>query len=224
MKTFILIIKNVLVLSAVLTIVTGCASGKPTVKRFELESENSVVTLEHKGTGLGVTKLPAWLSEYFERGVPGVEALADYQGKYCIVGDERGPELEEVLVRANSFNTQQQIGAQISTSIASVFKANESKVPDEASSRKYSNALNTLVNASYTGARKEGDWWLKQRISESGAVDEIRFTAYVLYSIDRKMLDTQIANQITRMKDGTPGLDEAFDAIVAEVLTKGLDW
>jgi hypothetical protein len=213
------------VVFAVATVFSSCnSSGKPSASRMKFDSENSAVTLEHKGTAMGIDKAPVWLSEYFDRGIPGIEALADYKGKYCFVGEERGPGLEEVLVRANSFNTQQQIGARISTSIASVFKAHESKNPDDDSSRKYSNALNTLVNASYTGASKEGDWWLKQRISEAGKDDEIRYTAYVLYSIDRKLLDRQIAVTLESRKNGDPNLDAAFDVVIAQVLDSGLSW
>jgi hypothetical protein len=223
----------VVLLAAVAAIVVfaGCASAPktvaqgPTAPRIELDSQDKVVTLEHKGTGLGVEKLPAWMSEYTDRGVPGVEALADYKGKYCIVADERGTELQQLLTWVNNFNAQQQIGAQISTRVASVFKANESKLPDSAdSTRKYSNAINTLVSSTYSGARKESDWWIKQRISESGKPDEIRYTAYVLYSIDRKLLDDQIATGIKKIKDGTPGLDAAFDAVTEQILVNGLEW
>jgi hypothetical protein len=206
-------------------ILVGCNTTGAKAKRIELDSQDKVVTLEHKGTGLGQDKLPQWLVEYMDRGVPGVEGLTDYKGRYCIVADERGPELQQLLTWVNNFNAQQQIGAQISTRVASVFKANENKVADSADSqRKYSNAINTLVSATYSGARKESDWWIKQRITEKGKDDEIRHTAYVLYSIDRKILDDQIVNAIAKIKDGTPDLDAAFDSITAQILESGLQW
>jgi hypothetical protein len=204
----------------------SCAStGGGKAERIELDSRDKVVTLEHKGTGLGVDKLPQWLAEYMDRGVRGVEDLADYQGKYCIVAYELGTELQQLITWTNNFNAQQQIAEQISTRVASVFKANESKVPDgDDSTRKYSNAINTLVSASYSGARQESDWWVKQRISEPGKSNEIRYTAYVLYSIDRKLLDKQIADAISKNKDGNPELDAAFDAVTAQILDSGLQW
>ncbi|GHT61202.1 hypothetical protein FACS1894109_19580 [Spirochaetia bacterium] len=214
-----------LAITAAMGIFLSCASNDGArAERIELDSKGKAVTLEHKGTGLGVDKLPQWLAEYMDRGVRGVEDLADYQGKYCIVAFEQGPELQAVLTWTNNFNAQQQIAQQISTSAASVFKANESKVPDgDDSQRKYSNAINTLVSASYSGARQEGDWWVKQRISE-GKNNETRYTAYVLYSIDRKVLDKQIADAISKNKDGSPGLDAAFDAVTAQILSSGLQW
>jgi hypothetical protein len=220
--------QKMMVLLAVIAamVFLSCASeGKPKADRITLESTAKVETLEHKGTGLGVDKLPQWLAEYMDRGVPGVEALADFKGKYCIVADERGPELQQLLTWVNNFNAQQQLGAQIETRVASVFKANESKLPDNADSqRKYSNAINTRVSATYSGARKEGDWWVKQRITDKGKSDEIRYTAYVLYSIDQKILDQQIADSIVKIKEGSPGLDAAFDAVTAQILESGLQW
>ncbi|GHT83072.1 hypothetical protein FACS1894137_03280 [Spirochaetia bacterium] len=225
-------IRLVLVLltaAAAATVFLSCGStpdaGKGTAERIELESKGKVVTLEHKGTGLGVTKLPQWLAEYLDRGVPGIEALTDYKDKYCIVADELGPDLQPVLTWVNNFNAQQQIGAQISTRVASVFKANENKVPDnDDATRKYSNAINTLVSSSYSGARKESDWWIKQRVSEPRKPDEIRYTAYVLYSIDKKLLNEQVVNGIDKIKSGTPGLDAAFDAVTEQILANGLEW
>jgi hypothetical protein len=218
-----------LVAVALIGIFSSCKSapapGQPTVARIELDSKDKVVTLEHKGTSLGIDKLPQWLAEYMDRGVPGVEALADYKGKYCVIADERGTELQQLLTWVNNFNAQQQVAAQISTRVASVFKANESKLPDNADSqRKYSNAINTLVSSTYSGARKESDWWVKQRITESGRDDEVRYTAYVLYSIDQKILDTQIADAIAKNKDGNPELDAAFDSVTSQILESGLQW
>ena len=215
-----------LAVSAAMGIFLSCASTGDGAKaeRIELDSKGKVVTLDHKGTGLGIDKLPQWLAEYMDRGVRGVEDLTDYQGKYCIVAFEQGTELQSVLTWTNNFNAQQQIAEQISTSVASVFKANESKVPgNDDSQRKYSNAIKTLVSASYSGARQEGDWWVKQRISE-GRNDETRYTAYVLYSIDRKILDKQIADAINKNKDGSPELDAALDAVTAQILESGLQW
>ncbi|GHV36883.1 hypothetical protein AGMMS50268_11890 [Spirochaetia bacterium] len=226
MKSVKQMVMVLLTAAAVIGAFSGCKSTDgATADRITLKSSANVQTIEHKGTALGVNTLPQWLAEWTDRGIPGVESLADYKGKYCIVADERGTELQQLLTWVNNFNAQQQIGAQIETRVASVFKANESKVPESADSqRKYSNAINTLVSATYTGARKESDWWVHQRIVEKGKPDEIRYTAYVLYSIDRKILDEQIAASIAKIKDGTPELDRLFDEITAQILESGLQW
>ena len=223
--------KNVLfgltaVVAAVM-VLTACATTKDEGRadRITLSSSATTKTVEHKGTGYGIDDLPQWISEYLDRGVPGVESLADYKGKYCIVAEEQGPALQQLLTWVNNFNAQQQIGATINTRVASVFKANESLVPDNADSqRAYSNAINTLITATYTGARKEADWWLKQVVSNKGEPDETRYRAIALYSIDRDILDNQIAARIEELKAGNSELDAAFNAISISILERGLEW
>jgi hypothetical protein len=207
-------------------VMTACATktGEP-AERISLSSAANVTTIEHKGTAIGTERLPQWIADYYDRGLPGVENLADYKGKYCIVAQEYGSELQPLLTWVNNFNAQQQIGATIETRVVSVFKANESKVPDNADSqRKYSNSINSLITGTYTGARKESDWWIKQLITAKGQPDEIRYTALALYTIDQKLLDNQIAAKIEELKAGNSDLSDAFDSVSTQILERGLDW
>jgi hypothetical protein len=207
-------------------VLAGCASGGGSKSE---KGEYKPVLLEHKGSVLDKPVVP-WLDAYLERSVPGVEAMSDYSGKYCIVADEMAEGdnlrvLQQLLTWVNNFNAQQQIGAQISTRVASSFKANENKIPDnEETRRKFSNAINTLVSATYSGARKEGDWWIKQRIQKNKQESEIRYSVYVLYSISKETLNEQIVSNVAKIKRENPGLDAAFDAITATILEKGMEW
>jgi hypothetical protein len=204
----------------------ACASSREAKQpdRISLTSSGKVEIIEHKGTQYGQSELPQWVASYIDRGLPAVEALPDYKGKYCIIAEEYGPALQQLMTWVNNFNAQQQIGAQISTRVASTFKANENKLPDnDDSKRKYSNAINTLVAASYSGARKESDWWTHQRVTQGKESTE-RYSAIVLYSIDKKILDDQIKAQVSKLKDGTPALDSILDEITGKILEDGLDW
>jgi hypothetical protein len=125
----------------------------------------------------------------------------------------------------SNFNAQQQLGALIETRVVSVFKANESKVPDNADSlRKYSNSINTLIAGTFTGARKVDDWWFKQLIKTKGQPDEVRYTALALYTIDRQVLDSQITAKIEELKAGNSDLAAAFDSVSTQILERGLEW
>jgi hypothetical protein len=204
---------------------SGCASSADR-QRIKLQSEVQTVTVEHKGTGLGIDQLPLWITAYMNSGASAVEALPDYKNVYAIVAEENGPSLQPLLTWVNNFNAQQQIGAMINTRVASIFKANESKLPDsDEAIRTYDNAINTLVATSYTGARKDSDWWIKQRISEKDKEEpETRYRAMVLYIIDKKVLNEQIAQQLTQLGEGNPDLADAFNAVTTQILEKGLDW
>jgi hypothetical protein len=206
-------------------VMTACATNTGAqAERISLSSTANVTTLEHKGTAIGMDP-PQWIADYYDRGLPGVEGLTDFKGKYCIVAEEYGTERQPLMTWVNNFNAQQQIGGMIETRVVSVFKANESKVPDNADSqRKYSNSINTLITGTYTGARKEGDWWIKERIKTKGQPDEIRYTALALYTIDRQVLDSQIAAKIEELKAGNSDLAAAFDSVSTQILERGLEW
>jgi len=212
----------------VIVVFAGCNSSAKPAPGIKLDSTAKVETVEHKGTAFGIKDIPPWLSEFIQRnGVRSVEDLPDYKGKYVIIGQANGAGLQQVETWAKNFDAQQQIGATIETRVASVFKAHENLLPGDADAkRKYDNAINTLVRATYTGARQEADWWIHQKITEKGKKEaETRYTSYVLYTIDRSVLDQQIRDQIKKIRDGeSKELNAAFDAVTAQLLERGLNW
>jgi hypothetical protein len=212
----------------VIVVFAGCASKGDVAPDIKMESTAKVETVEHKGTAFGITAIPPWLSTFIQRnGIRSVEELPEYKGKYVIIGQANGAGLQQVETWAKNFDAQQQVGATIESRVASVFKAHENLLPGDAEAkRKYDNAINTLVRATYTGARQEADWWLHQKITEKGKKEsETRYTSYVLYTIDRSVLDQQIRDQIKKIKDGeSKELNAAFDAVTAQLLTRGLEW
>jgi hypothetical protein len=211
----------------VITVFAGCKSSAKPAPGIKLDSKAKVETLEHKGTSFGIKEVPPWLSEYIQRnGTRSVEELPDYKGKYVIVGEANGAGLQQVETWAKNFDAQQQIGITIETRVASVFKAHENLLPGDADAkRRYDNAINTLIKATYTGAKQESDWWLHPKVTEKGKEPETRYTSYVLYTIDKSVLDQQIRDQIKKIRDGeNPERDALFDAVTAQQQKKGLEW
>jgi len=212
----------------VIVVFAGCKSSAKAAPGIKLDSTAKVETIEHKGTAFGIAAIPPWLSEFIQRnGTRSVEELPDYKGKYVIIGQASGAGLQQVETWAKNFDAQQQIGATIETRVASVFKAHENLLPgSDDAKRKYDNAINTLVKATYTGAKQEADWWLHQKITEKGKKEsEERYTSYVLYTIDRPVLDQQVRDQIKKIRDGeSPELNLFFDAVTAQLLSNGLEW
>ena len=220
-------VKVLFALCMVIAVLAGCKStAQTTAPSISLDSTASVEIIEHKGTSLGISTVPPWLSEYmFGNGTRSVEALPAYKDMYVIVGSANGPTLQQVETWAKNFDAQQQIGATINTRVASVFKAHENLLPDDDNARRrYDNALNTLVTATYTGARQESDWWTHVKVTERGKEPEIRYTSYVIYTIPQRILDDQIRSQIVKLKDENPELTAAFDAVTAQLLERGLEW
>jgi hypothetical protein len=224
-------VKSLVVLSAMVAAITmffGCASNKGPIGsdgKIALESEASVITIEHKGTGVGMNP-PAWFAVYFDKQIAGLQALPEYKNTYCFVGLATMSGQTAATTWATRFEVQQQIGQMISTGVASVFKANESMVPDNEDARRaYSNAINTLSLAEYSGAQPQGDWWIKQRHGAVANQDEyIDYTAYVFYTIDKPRLDEQIKTQLDRLSQGNPALSAAFNAVASDILVRGTEW
>jgi hypothetical protein len=211
----------------VIAVLAGCGTTRkaPDIK---LETTATVETIEHKGSAFGITALPPWLSEFLQRnGTRSVEELPEYKGKYVFIGQANGAGLQQAETWAKNFDAQQQIGADIETRVASIFKAHENLLPGEADAkRKYDNAINTLVTATYTGAKQEADWWIHQKITEKGQKQAVtRYISYVLYTIDKSVLDQQIRDQIIKIKNNeSPELSAAFDAVTKQLIEKGLEW
>jgi hypothetical protein len=212
---------------AAIALVFGCASTPKVGKdgKIQLESEVSVTTLEHKGTGVGLNP-PAWFTVYFDKQIAGLQAMDEHKDEYCFVGFATMSGQTAATTWATNFSVQQQIGQMISTGVASLFKANESMVPDNDDARRaYDNAINTLSIAEYSGAQPQGDWWIKQRHGAVAGQDEyIDYTAYVFYTLKKADLDEQIRTQLNRLKDGNPALVAAFDAVATDVLNQGTEW
>jgi hypothetical protein len=179
-------------------------------------AQDKITTLEHKGTAFQ-RPIPQWLMEYIDLGIPGVEGLTDYAGKYCAVGagmanGDNQRILQQLLGNLDAPAARQQL---IGSRIYSLLKENENKVPDYEESRyAFGNVINTLATISWQGIRKEDDFWIKQRVIEKGKPDLIRYSAYILYSIPKKTLEDQVAAIIKRLKPENPGLEVFFDTIL----------
>jgi anion-transporting ArsA/GET3 family ATPase len=218
-------------------LLAGCAStknanGQAQPSRVKNNAEDKIVVLEDAGTSLGLAT-PQWVENYVDQGIPGVETMKEYQNSYCFVSDRQAvgstdAVLQQLKTWGEHFDIQQQIGASIQTRVAAVFKAQESKIPqNEASATAYSNAENSLVTAEYSGAREMGSWWVKQRVEGKSSKDTtIRYRLWVLFTIPKQNLDNQLAAQMDKIKSDTNNTDlnKAFDAVSATLLQNGVQW
>jgi hypothetical protein len=220
--------KVAIVLSVSLLALTlaGCASGP----------KANVATQEDKGTGMGIST-PEWVKIFMTGRISGVQALPEYKDKYCVIGQETGVNKQFVLAWADNFSAQQQIGAMLRTSIQSAYTA---KVDGQAQSsggansstaagagsgsyeQSINNSINALVNVNYSGAQREGDWWLLQRRYDPDQKDVYsdEYTAFVLYTIPKAQLNQQVANALVTNADIDPSL-AAMSKEIAEDILRG---
>jgi hypothetical protein len=235
------------VLSAIIAaaaILGNCGSAPPpAVPPPTIIVEDVALTkiLRHKGSELGINELPAWVSAYMNKSIAGVQSLPEYKDYYAIIGTERGVNLQFVLTWADNFSAQQQIGAILRTTVASTFQAvarglaqssggaNSSSSAGTGSGsyqQGISNSINTLVAATYSGARREADYWVLQRAydpDQAGKYSD-EYIAYVLYIIPKDTLNQQVSTHLQENGVQNPEMAALNTRAAEEIIRNGLDW
>lgn len=208
----------ILLTMASLFVFTGCAS-KDEPEPKELEGIVRTEVLEHKGTALGINELPVWVDTYVSTGITGLEKLSDYQGSYCFVGEETGTNLDAVQTWAATFDVSREIAATVSSRVDSLFTGAASGSPDGDYGTYFENIVKAAANANYSGARKINDWWILLRRYDPDLrkkhTDEYR--VFVLYTIEKDILDQQILDMIDRVAEETEGTTDAQKTAISNV-------
>jgi hypothetical protein len=103
----------------------------------------------------------------------------------------------------------------VSTRVQARFAGAAAGSPDDAYGRYFENVVKSSSDASYTGARKETDFWLQKRYfnTDGKSVSREVFEFYVLVSIDKTLLERQISDILNGVKVDTPPTREQATAI-----------
>lgn len=198
----------------------SCASNKEAEPK-QLDGSVKTEVLEHKGSVLGVNQLPAWVETYIAEGITGVEKLSSYEGSYCFIGEEAGTNLDALQIWVNNFDVPSEIARNISTRVDSLFTGAASGSPDGEYGSYFENIVKTTSNASFSGARKVNDWWVLTRRAAPDAknqyIDEYR--SYVLYTIEKDLLNQQILDMIDKVASETQNTTDAQKTAINNVRT-----
>jgi len=86
--------------------------------------------------------------------------------------------------------------------------------------------LNSVVNVSYSGARRDSDWWILTRRYDPDQEDLYtdEYTAYVLYTVPKTELNRQIASALETSVSKDSILYDATIELANEILLKGVDY
>ena len=223
MKFKVKLITVILVLAFITTLTAvGCAT------------KVRVVELENKGTALGVST-PDWIKIYTANGISRVQAQSEFRDKYCVIGEESGVNRQFVVAWADHFSAQQRIGAMLRTTIASEYQA---RVQGTAQSvggsgsaatagsyqQQIDSVINAIVNVSYSGAQRESDWWSLRRRYDPDQKDVYtdEYTAYVLYTIPKALLNEQVARALETSVSRDSALYDITIEMARQILQNGL--
>jgi len=206
-------------LAALALVAIGCASKpEPAPAAAAPAAPARVVpkydVLDHKTMALG-GDIPEWVSVYVNEGSTGVEALEKYKEKFVFVGEDSGTNREALRQWATGFTVAQDMARLVSTRVQAKFAGAAAGSPDDEYGRYFENVVKSASDASYSGARKESDFWiLKRYYKEDGkTVDREVYDYYVLVTIDQETLKKQIDAVINGVKADKPLTQEQQTAV-----------
>jgi hypothetical protein len=205
-----------------LTVLAGCASSA----KIGSKGKDPVV-LDHAGRDLGIDEKPKWLVTWATtRSVNSIEAMREYQNDYCFVEEVRGGNLKAVQAWLNTVQINDIIGSRISTRVGSTAEANVSTTDNEEYSNFLNNVMTVTRDATYTGFVKSSDYWIKWRNydPDDAAISKDEYTGYVLYTVGKKILNEQIANQFRQIQNNANTADERamWTGLIQAILERGL--
>ena len=212
------ILSALLVVLAVFAI-ASCASGPKVDEPKVMEAVLTPDILEHKGTALGAN-VPSWIMSYIEGGASAVEKLPEYKGKYVIIIDAEGQSKQGTQTAMDAMDAPVQIARYLSTRVQAKFAG--AQVGDRDQLEEYfENVVKTVSEARFSGFMAGPDWWVYLQYYKPGAkskteVDRRLYRVIKLYSIDQKILQTQLEkylNDVEAAVAKTPEKQRAIDAV-----------
>ncbi len=207
------------VLLVVLTIISiaGCVSKPPVAPPPPVAVIAPFEILQHKGTTLGVTMPPAWI-EASLTSPKAVEKLPDYAGKYVVVVDVTGKDLEGTSLAAQRLNADTEVARFLSLRVKDTFAG--AQVGDKDKIETYmERVVQSVSEVKLSGFMKAADWWVQVRWYKPDGKktwDKDEFRVLQLYTIDKTVLDKQlekILSGVAASEPKTPEKQRAIDAV-----------
>lgn len=198
----------------------GCASKDKAntlapAPEYQQRTETYQVT-DHKTKSVG-QDVPEWVTRFINDGVSGVEAMPQYQGKYVFIGEDTGTNLNALRQWSSGFTVAQDMSRMVSSRVQARFAGAAAGSPDDAYGRYFENVVKSASDASYTGARKETDFWIKKTYYKNDGrtldTNKFEYDYFVLVTIDKEVLQRQVNDVLNGVKTDTPPTKEQASAI-----------
>jgi hypothetical protein len=144
--------------------------------------------------------------------------MSAYRDKYVFVGEDTGTNLNALRQWSSGFSVAQDLSRMVSRRVQDRFAGAAAGSPDDAYGRYFENVVKSSSDATYTGARKETDFWLLKRYfnADGKTVNREEYEYYVLVSIDKATLERQINDVLNGVNADTPPTREqatAYDRV-----------
>jgi hypothetical protein len=178
-----------------------------------VEKTSAYELVDHKAKAVG-QEVPDWVTLYISDGIHGVESLPEFQDKYVFVGEDSGSNLNALRQWTSGFTVNQEIARMVSTRVQAKFAGAAAGSPDAEYGRYFEDVVKSVGEASFSGARKENDYWLfKRYFSANRKTVDQTYDFYVLVTIDKPILEQQINNVLNGVRVDQPLTREQETAV-----------
>ncbi|GMO16134.1 MAG: hypothetical protein Pg6A_02370 [Termitinemataceae bacterium] len=212
--------KKIILLSLAAALFVNACAGLKSKTKYEI--------LDHKGAALEDSSIPKWLSAYLEGGELQIERMAEHSGYYCFVGTEEGPNKQMVTRWAQTVSGPALIATQVSIRLEQM-TSGDVGADNSSFQQSLKQVSTTAITATFSGARKVNDWWVWRRAYDPKNHKQViseDYSAYVLYIIEKKQLDKQVAaelqNTIDNRKNMSADERKIYTDLIQKIMSRGL--
>jgi hypothetical protein len=174
--------------------------------------------------GLPENGIPEWVSLYLSEGIPGVESLDRYNGKYVFIGENRGINLTALKQWSKGFSAEQDFPRLLAQRVENRLTASASLYPDDEYGEYFERLIKLVSDAEYPAAKEEHFWIKRIRIPDAVEDDPDstgdqadspteRYEFFILLDIDKDSLQNQIRQITAGLKTDRPPTREQAAAI-----------
>lgn len=176
---------------------------------IEPEKTIEMANIIETKNGVSISHMPPWMSAYINGGVPAVEKMDTYNGKYIFVGIGEGINFFALNKWAENFTVDYDFTMLAASRIEKKLISSASLYPDYEYGNFYETMVKKAYSTVYTGAIKEDTYWIKLRNEEGDIVESMLragpgiittpsevFNFFILVSIDKGRMQSVISNMM----------------------------
>lgn len=199
------------ILLAAFALLFSCATPEPEEER-EPQLQSPWQVIDHQNLQLG-GEIPGWVTQ----DVGALEASSTFEGNYVFKVENFGGDLNGVKTQTNVNYVNTEVARIVQTRVEQKYV--EAQVGDQDFVEAYfENLVQVLTSVDISGLRRYGEYWLLRVHRET---EEEQYAYYVLYTINKDVLDDQVTAAIEGAEAETEEEQTARDR-VREIFANGL--
>jgi hypothetical protein len=211
-----------LVLAALLS--WGCA-GTPTEESagssaadIPLSAEVPWQITDYRGKAEGMA-IPLWVVSCLEGGNNAVEALYEYQNRYVFISWNSGANFNALEQWRAGFSAELDFARLSAARMEKRFLNSASQNPDSDFGSFFETMIRTASDASWAGAVKEEDFWIKRHFPETEGPGRDTFDFFILVTVEKTLYASQAMGLLKGIKP-SPSLSRDQSATVNRILDR----